>query len=86
VNNNGIFRTTLDEIAVVRDYTLPNTRKHVKCFVQFCSYYYGTFIRHFSDGATPPTYLCRKKLPGNAVHNEVSKTAFEMLKAKKILN
>jgi hypothetical protein len=62
---------------------LPGTQKHIKSFVQLCSYY-GKFIHHFSDYAAPLTNMCRKHLPGNVVHSETTKAAFETLKSRMI--
>jgi hypothetical protein len=81
---NGTLRTAPDKIAAVRDWPLPETQKQIKSFVQFCSYYYGKFIHRFSDCAAPLTDLCRKNLPGNVVHTNATKTAFETLKSRMI--
>ena len=80
---NGTLRTAPDKISAVRDWPLPETQKQIKSFVQFCSYY-GKFIHHFSDCAAPLTDLCRKNLPGNVVHTDATKTAFETLKSRMI--
>jgi len=81
---NGTLRTAPDKISAVRDWPLPETQKQIKSFVQFCSYY-GKFIHHFSDCAAPLTDLCRKNLPGNVVHTDVAKNAFETLKSRMML-
>ncbi len=80
---NGTLRTSPDKIAAVRDWPLPETQKQVKSFVQFC-FYYGKFIHHFSDCAAPLIDMCRKNLPGNVVHTERTKAAFETLKSRMI--
>ena len=77
------MRTTPDKIAAVRDWPLTETQKQIKSFVQLCSYY-GKFIHLFSDCAAPLTDVCRKNLPGNVVHTESTKGAFETLKARMI--
>ena len=79
----GTLRTEPDKIAAVRDWPLPKTQKQIKSFVQFSSYY-GKFIHHFSDCAAPLIDMCRKNLPGNVVHTEATKVAFETLKDRMI--
>jgi hypothetical protein len=81
---NGTLRTAPDKIPTVRDWPIPETQKQIKSFVQFCSYY-GKFIHHFSDCAAPLTYMCRKNLPGNVVHSNATKIAFETLKSRMII-
>ncbi len=51
--------------------------------MKFCSYY-GKFIHYFSDCAAPLTDMCRKNLPRNGVHTEITKVAFETLKSRMI--
>jgi hypothetical protein len=80
---NGTLTMAPDKIAAVRDWPLPETQKLIKSFVQCCSYY-GKFIHHFSDCAAPLTDTCRKNLPGNVVHTDATKAAFETLKARMI--
>ena len=80
---SGTLRTALDKIAAVRDWPLPETQKQIKSCVQYCSYY-GKFIHYFSNCAAPLTDTCRKNLPGNVVHTEATKAAFETLKARMI--
>ena len=80
---NDTLRTAPHKIAAVRDWPLLKTQKHIKSFVQFCSYY-GKFIHHSSDCAAPLTDMCRKNIPGNVVHTEATKSAFETLKARMI--
>jgi len=80
---NGTLRTAPAKIAAVRDWSLPPTKKQIKSFVQFCSYY-GRFIHHLSDCVAPLTDMCRKNLPGNVVHIEATKADFETLKARMI--
>jgi len=80
---NGTLRTSPNKIAAVKDWPLSATQKHIKSFVQFCSYY-GKFIHHFSDCVAPLTNMCRKNLPGNVVHTEATKVAFETLKSRMI--
>jgi hypothetical protein len=69
---NGTLRTSPDKIVAVKDWPLPETQKHIKSLVQFCSYY-GKFIHQFSDCAAPLTNTCRKHVPGNVVHIETTK-------------
>ena len=79
---NGTLRISHDKIATIRDYwPLPEIQIKIKSFVQFYSYY-GKFIHHFSDCAAPLTTMCRKNLPGNVVHIETTKAAFETLKSR----
>ena len=78
---NGTLRTAPDKISVVRDWPLPETQNKIKSFVQVYSYY-GKFIHHFSDCASPLTNLWRNKnLPGNVVHTKTTKSAFETHKS-----
>jgi hypothetical protein len=80
---NGTLRAVPNKISAVRDWPLPQTQKQIKSFVQFYSYY-GKFIHHFSDYVAPLTYMCRKNLPGNVVHIDATKAAFETLKSRMI--
>ena len=80
---NGTLRTAPDKMSAVRDWPLLETEKQIKSFVRFCSYY-GKLIHHFSDCDAPLTDMCRKNLPGNVVHIDATKTAFETLKSRKI--
>ena len=43
---NGTIRPDSENIKAVKDWPLPTTRKELKSFVQFCSYY-GRFTHHF---------------------------------------
>ena len=79
----GLRERCPDKISVVRDWPLPKTQKKIMYFVQFCSYY-GKFIHHFSNCAAPLTNMCRKNLPGNVVHTDATKAAFETLKSRMI--
>jgi hypothetical protein len=80
---NGTLRTSPDKIADVRYWPLPKTQKQIKSFVQFSSHY-DKFIHHFSDCVAPLTNLCCKNLPGNVLHIETTKDAFETLKSRRI--
>ena len=80
---NDTLRTAIDKIATVRDWHLPKTQKQIKSSVLFCSYY-GKVIHYFLDCVAPRTDVYRKNLPGNVVHTEATKTAFETLKARMI--
>ena len=83
VVGNGIVRTSPSKVATVKDWPLPETQKQVKSFVAFCSFY-RKFIHHFADCPAPLTDLCRKSLPGRAVHSDATRAAFETLKARMI--
>jgi hypothetical protein len=50
----------LDTIAVVRDWPLPKTQKHIKSFIEFCSYC-GKFINH-SPACAPVLILVSQEL------------------------
>jgi hypothetical protein len=80
---NGTLKTAPAKIAAARDWSLLETQKQIESFVQICSYY-GGFIHHFSDCAASLTDMCSKNLPGNVVHTEATKAAFETLKARMI--
>jgi len=79
--DNRTRRTAPDKIAVVREWYVPNSRKHVKSCLQFCSCY-EKLVHHFYDYAAPLTDLCRKNILGNVVHTEVTKAVLSPLKLK----
>ena len=53
---NGIVRTSPSKVAAVKDWPLPETQKHGKSFVAFCSCY-RKFILSFADCSAPLTDL-----------------------------
>jgi hypothetical protein len=68
--DNGTLRLTHDKLAAVRNWSLPNTQKHIKYFVHYS--YFVDCIPHYSDGAATLTNLCHKNVLGNVVHTKVT--------------
>ena len=79
----NIVQTSLSKVAPVKDWPLHETQKQIKYCVALCSFY-RKFIHHFADCSASLTGLCRKSLPGRAVHSDTTRAAFETLKARMI--
>ncbi len=80
---SGNVRTSQSKIAAIKIWLKPETQKHVKSFVAFCSFYRKN-IHHFEDCSAPLTDLCRKSLPGRVEYSDTTRVAFETLKARTI--
>jgi hypothetical protein len=80
---DGNVRTSPSKVASVKDWPLHETKKQIKSFVAFCSFY-RKFIHHIADFSAPLTDLCRKSLPGREVHCDTTRADFETIKARMI--
>ena len=81
IAGNGCLRASPDKLAAVEKWPLPETRRGVKTFVAFCSFY-RKFVHHFADCSAPLTDMCKKDKPGRAVWTNTARIAFETLKAR----
>jgi hypothetical protein len=73
---NGQVRMDPKKVAVIRDWTIPKTKKDVQAFLGFCNFY-RRFIKDFGKIAKPMTLLT-----GNAEFNwgVPQQLAYEALK------
>ena len=83
---NDALKTVHDKFADVRNWPLPETRKHIKSFVQFCC-----TIAHIMENlfiipliVQRHLYLCCNNFKSNVIFTEVTKSAFEFLKVQMI--
>jgi len=80
---SGHARTSPGKLAVVKDWLLPETHKHIKSFVASSSFY-RKFIHHFADRSAPFADFCRKYLPRKVAYSVATSDAFKTLKAMMI--
>ena len=83
---NDALKTVHDKFADVRNWPLPETRKHIKSFVQFCC-----TIAHIMENlfiipliVQRHLYLCCNNFKSNVIFTEVTKSACELLKVRMI--
>ncbi len=76
---NGNVRRSPSKVIALKYWTLPETRKHIKSFVAFCSFN-RKFIHHFAECSAPLTDLCRTYLPGRGLHRDATKSVFKTLR------
>ena len=78
---NGIVRTSPCKVAIVKDWPLSETQKHIKSFMAFCSFY-RMFIHHFADCSAPLPDSCRMSLAGRVIHSNTTMVAFDTPKVE----
>ena len=77
---NGCLRPSPDKIEAVRNWPLPETQRHVKSFVAFCSFY-RKFVQHFADCSAPLIDMTRKGKPGKVVWDHQTTTRGLLLRS-----
>lgn len=75
----GCIQPLANKIEAIRDYSSPQTRKHLRAFPSLASYYW-CFIPHFVKVATPLTDFFKGKSSGPIKWDESCLQVFQRMK------